>query len=110
MTVIKQDETTPEVIGEGRSRYIACTDNLMMVVVDFKDGPASEPDPPHSHPHEQITHVVSGKLIFFLNDKPTHLGPGDMITVPGGAPHSVQILTLEARLIDAFTPIREDFI
>ncbi len=109
MAVIKQNETTPEVIAEGRTRYIAHTDNLMMVVVDFKDGPAAEPDPPHSHPHEQISHVVSGELLFFLDDKPTRLGPGDMISVPPNAPHAVQILTGQARIIDAFTPIREDF-
>ncbi|MCP4693749.1 MAG: cupin domain-containing protein [Desulfobacterales bacterium] len=110
MAVIKRNETTPEVLGEGRTRYLAHTDNLMMVVVDFKDGPASEPDPPHSHPHEQITHVVSGELLFFLDGNPTRMEPGDMITVPANAPHAVRILTGEARIIDAFTPIREDFL
>ncbi len=37
----------------------------MMVVVDFNDGPTSEPDPPHSHPHEQVSYVVSGEINLF---------------------------------------------
>lgn len=34
-------------------------------VIDFDDGPTSEPDPPHSHPHEQVSYVSEGEIIFF---------------------------------------------
>jgi quercetin dioxygenase-like cupin family protein len=82
----------------------------MMVVVDFGDGPTSEPDPPHSHPHEQISYVVSGEINLFMDNKLTRLGPGDLFTVPPNIPHSVQLLTSRVRLIDSFTPIRKDFL
>ena len=48
MGILKQAMITPESIGEGRTRYLAHTEKLMMVVIDFTDGPTSEPDPPHS--------------------------------------------------------------
>ena len=110
MAIIKRSELTPEIIAPGRTRYLAFTETLMMVVIDFHDGPTSEPDPPHSHPHEQISYVVSGEINFFMENKLTRLGPGDMFTVPPNLPHSVQLLTKDVRLVDTFTPIREDFL
>jgi quercetin dioxygenase-like cupin family protein len=110
METIKRSELTPEIIAPGRTRYLAHTEHLMMVVVDFDDGPTSKPDPPHSHPHEQISYVVSGEINLFMDNKLTRLGPGDMFTVPPNIPHSVQLLTSRVRLIDSFTPIRKDFL
>jgi quercetin dioxygenase-like cupin family protein len=110
MGTTKCSEVASQVIAKGRRRYLARTENLMMVVIDFDDGPASEPDPPHAHPHEQVSYVVSGEIIFFLDQAPTRLGPGDMYTVPPNMPHSIQLLTNHVRLVDTFHPIREDFL
>ena len=110
MGAVKQAELTPQVIAEGRTRYLAHTDNLMMAVIDFNDGPTSQPDPPHSHPHEQVSYVASGEISFFIDNEPVRLGPGDMFTVPANVPHAVQLLSDDVRLIDAFTPIREEFL
>jgi quercetin dioxygenase-like cupin family protein len=94
----------------GGERRLGSTDHLMMVVVDFSDGPQSQPDPPHSHPHEQVSYVAEGEIVFVMEGEQAHLGPGDMFLVPSGVPHSIQLLTNSARLIDCFTPIREDFL
>jgi quercetin dioxygenase-like cupin family protein len=110
MGIIKRSELTPETVAPGRARYLAYTDHLMMVVMEFEDGPASQPDPPHSHPHEQVSCVVSGEVLFFLDGKSTRLGPGDMYTVPPNIPHSIQLLTKQVKLVDAFNPIRKDFL
>ena len=110
MGIVKASEVTPESIGPGRSRYLTHTDNLMMVVIDFKDGPTDEFDPPHSHPNEQVSYVVAGELIFLLGSEKHHLGPGDIVTIPPDIPHSVKLLTDHVRLVDTFHPIREDFI
>ena len=110
MGTLKQENTTKITIADNRTRYLTHTENLMMVVIDFDDGPTIEPDPPHSHPHEQISYVAAGEVIFFLEGEPTRLGPGDMFTVPPDLPHSVQLLTKHVRLVDTFTPLREDFL
>ncbi len=73
MGTVKQSETKPDFIAKGRTRYLAHTDNVMVVVVDFNDGPAPEPDPPHSHPHEQVSYVASGEIILILGTEKTHL-------------------------------------
>ena len=110
MGAIKQSELTPEEIRPGRKRYLAYTDHLMIVLFEFNDGPTSQPDPPHSHPHEQVACVVFGEILFFMEGKSTRLGPGDFYTVPPNVPHTVQLLTKQVRIVDAFTPIRKDFL
>jgi quercetin dioxygenase-like cupin family protein len=110
MGFLLSSEIVPTATAPGRSRFLANTDHLMLVVVDLDDGPANQPDPPHAHPHEQVTYVVDGEVLFFLDGQPARLKPGDMVTIPANVPHCLQPLTAHARLIDAFTPIREDFI
>jgi quercetin dioxygenase-like cupin family protein len=110
MTALKYSDITPEKIGEGAERRVAHTDNLMIVVVDFSDGPKSQPDPPHSHPHEQACYVAEGEVLFITDGEQARLGPGDVFLVPSGRPHTIQRLTEHVRLVDCFTPIREDFL
>ena len=110
MTALKYREMPAQAIREGAERRLGHTDNLMLVIVDFYDGPKEQPDPPHSHPHEQVSYVAEGEIIFVLDDQQTHLGPGDVFLVPPGKPHSIQQLTEHVRLVDCFTPVREDFL
>jgi quercetin dioxygenase-like cupin family protein len=97
-------------IRDGAERRLGYTENLMMTIFDFKDGPQSEPDPPHSHPHEQVSYVAEGEIYFFLEGACERLGPGDMFLVPPDKPHSIQRLTKHVRLVDCFNPIRRDFL
>jgi quercetin dioxygenase-like cupin family protein len=110
MSATIRNETPRQKIGLGRERYLAHTDHLMMAVLDFNDGPTEQPDPPHSHPHEQITYVAEDRVRFFLGDNPHELSAGDMIAVPPNVPHTIQLLTTHARLVDTFSPVREDFL
>ncbi len=110
MPVQRYTEVKPDMIRLGVERRLGHTDNLMMTIIDFNDGPQVEPDLPHSHPHEQISYVVEGEINFFLEGVCEHLGPGDMFLVPPDKPHAIQLLTEGVRLIDCFTPIRQDFL
>jgi len=96
---------------EGVDRRLICTEQLMTAVLDFENGPWDQADPYHSHPHEQITYIAEGELIFLAEgDEPRHLKAGDLFAVPSNLPHSIQLLSKRARLIDCFHPIREDFL
>lgn len=110
MTVIKAAETTRTVLAEGRTRYLAHSSKLMTAVIDFTDGPHAEPDPPHAHPHEQVTYIASGQLYFYIGDQKFEVAEGDLVVIPPDAPHSIQLISKTARLIDNFAPIREDFL
>jgi unsaturated pyranuronate lyase len=110
MAAIKEHDLKKETIGAGRTRYFSHTDHLMMVVIDFNDGPTAAPDPPHSHPHEQVSYVAEGEIVVHIGKEATRLGKGDMFTVPPDVPHTVQLLTAKVRLVDTFTPLRQDFL
>lgn len=110
MSGVKYDEMQVQWVRDRVERRIACSDNLMMTIMDFNDGPQTQPDPPHSHPHEQVTYVAEGEILFLIDEQSTRLSAGDIFIVPSGKPHTIQLLSDHARLIDCFTPLREDFL
>ena len=100
-------EPSPDVL-----RREAHTDHIMVTVVDFLSREATIPL--HSHPHEQISYVVEGKIDFVLGEGDGRtvdtLEAGDVVVVPPDVPHTVKILSESARVLDCFHPIREDFL
>jgi quercetin dioxygenase-like cupin family protein len=64
--------------------------------------------PSHSHPHEQITYVISGRFEFTIGDQTTVLEPGMTALIPAGVTHGGKTLTA-CHVIDLFAPVREDY-
>lgn len=111
MPVLKENNAKIVEVRKGLSRRLIHTPNLMMVVIDFTDGPWTEPETLQNHFHEQITYVVQGEIIFFCEgEEERKLSGGDMFAVPSNKKHGIQLLSATARLIDSFNPIREDFL
>lgn len=111
MAVRKFTENKPEVVRQGLERRIIYTPNLMTVIVDFSDGPWAEAEPFHSHTHEQTSYVASGEIIFYCEgEQEQHLKAGDMFSAASNQQHTIRLLSPEARLIDSFNPIRQEFI
>ena len=111
MPVLKFEEVPYEKVREGLMRKIIHTENLMTVLIDFTDGPWEKPEPPHSHPHEQTSYVAEGEIIFFCEDEPDqHLKKGDMLAVKPNKKPTIQLLTEKVRLIDNYSPLREDLL
>ena len=87
-------------------RILAFNDSLMAVEVGFETGSEGAP---HTHPHTQLSYVLSGSFRYAVEDESVILNPGDSIVVPGGLIHGT--VCLEAgTLLDVFTPCREDFL
>jgi quercetin dioxygenase-like cupin family protein len=110
MPVLKKSESVPEKVSPVMERRLVHLDNLMVVVCDFSKGPMELPDKPHNHPHEQITYVDDGELYFFIGEEKHHLVKGDLVTIPSGIFHTIQTISKNVRLLDSFSPIRNDFI
>ena len=64
----------------------------------------------HSHPHEQITLVEKGRVLFTIEDQEREVAAGDVLHFPPGVRHGATMLDEEVVLIDIFSPIREDFL
>ncbi len=111
MAVFKFGEMPSEIVKEGVSRKIVHLDRLMTVLIEFTNGPWESADPFHSHPHEQTSYIAEGEILFYCEgEAEEHLVAGDMFYVPSGKKHTIKVLTRKARLIDNFSPIREDFL
>ena len=63
----------------------------------------------HSHPHEQMGYVVSGRAKFQIADEEKILHAGDMYRIPGGVRHRVTTLGVPTRVLDVFSPVREEY-
>lgn len=111
MAVLKFNNVPYEKVRDGVERKIIYTGDLMTVLIDFTNGPWDEPEAPHSHPHVQTSYVADGEIIFYCEDEPDqHLKAGDMFAVLPDKKHTIKLLTHKVRLIDSFTPLREDFL
>ena len=64
--------------------------------------------PRHSHPHEQVVNMLEGEFELVVDGTPHRLKAGDVLAIPGDAPHSGRALT-RCRILDVFHPIREDY-
>jgi mannose-6-phosphate isomerase-like protein (cupin superfamily) len=111
VSVLTYRDSKGEMFREGCERRIVHTGSLMTVLLEVNNGPWAAPDPYHSHPHEQTTFVAEGELLFLVEgDEPRRLAKGDLVAIPGGRPHAMQLLSATARLVDSFHPVREEFL
>jgi quercetin dioxygenase-like cupin family protein len=62
----------------------------------------------HSHPHEQMVYLVSGKIRFEHPGGTFDVKAGDCFLVPGGVEHQASALE-DCEVLDIFTPYREDY-
>lgn len=105
---VKNAEKEYKDLGGGVVRKVlAYSDRLMNVELLFEAGAKGEM---HSHPHEQIGYVISGSLVFHEEGKAdVTLSEGDSYYVAPNVPHGIDCLT-KVKLLDIFTPAREDFL
>jgi quercetin dioxygenase-like cupin family protein len=67
--------------------------------------------PKHSHPHEQIGMVYSGKATLQIGNGKKIVEKGDFYCIPANVEHSDTCIGDEPFvMLDIFYPVREDFI
>lgn len=79
---------------------------IMMMEVHFEAGAEGYV---HSHPHEQLSYCLKGRLEFTIDGQTKVVSAGETIYIPSGAKHGCKALEASA-LLDSFTPVREDLI
>lgn len=81
-------------------------DRITLAVVEL------EPDavvPEHRHPSEQIGIVLSGEVLFRVDEEERLLGPGGTWRILADVPHAATAGPDGAVLIDVFSPTRADW-
>ncbi|SDQ48207.1 cupin domain-containing protein [Flagellimonas zhangzhouensis] len=98
-------DITPKEIMPGYHGKLVHGEQMSWVFWDV-DKDAEVPE--HHHIHEQIMHVVEGTFEFTLGGKTDIYHPGDVVVIPSNVPHSGKALT-PCKLMDIFTPVREEY-
>lgn len=80
--------------------------SLMMVEAIFETGAIGYS---HEHPHEQMCYCLSGEFVFSVGSESNTLVAGDSVYVPAHTQHGATCV-IAGRLLDIFTPQREDFL
>ncbi len=62
----------------------------------------------HQHVHQQCSFVIEGKFELTVNEIPQILDTGLFAVIPSNAWHSGTAIT-DCRLIDIFSPVRDDY-
>ncbi len=107
-TLFPEADSRLDVITPGKvtRRIKAYGLKAMMVEVYFETGAVGTD---HSHQHEQLSYCLEGEFEFRIGSDAHRVVRGDSVLVPGGAVHGVTCLK-KGRLLDVFSPIREDFL
>ena len=64
--------------------------------------------PEHAHVHEQVLNLLEGEFELVLDGTPHRLTAGDVLVIPSNVPHSGKAHT-DCRILDVFSPVREDY-
>lgn len=99
-----EDLDSREVFPGHRARFVH--GDHMTIAYWRIDAGATVPE--HSHPHEQVVNVLSGRYELTVAGKPLSLESGMVVVIPGSVRHSGRAIT-DAVLIDAFHPVRDDY-
>ncbi len=65
--------------------------------------------PEHSHANEQISMILSGSMEFIVSGVLQVVRAGEILVIPGDAPHSARALE-DTENLDLFAPPRQDWI
>lgn len=89
-----------------RRRTLVSGHAMMQMRVEFEAGSRL---PEHRHPHEQVSHVLTGRLRFTIDGESRDVGAGESVYLAADVPHAAEALEASA-VVDTFSPPREDLL
>ncbi|NKB68630.1 MAG: cupin domain-containing protein [Candidatus Latescibacteria bacterium] len=107
MPFLQPDDLPKMEVFPGSLASLAAGENIMLSFLDMAEGSIV---PEHSHPHEQAGLVLQGRLKFRLGDEERVTGPGEAFIVPPNVVHRVEVVEGPAKVLDIFSPLREDYL
>ena len=103
---IRWEEVPVESVNPLLDRQMVVGDKVMVARLVLRQGSIV---PMHHHHNEQVSHVLSGALLFTLEDGEITVRAGEFLCIPPHAPHAARALE-DTVAIDVFTPPRQDWL
>ena len=104
-TTVTWSDIEPRTIIPGFSGRFAHSSTMTFALWEIEAGAVL---PEHSHPHEQVIHVLEGEFEATVAGTTEVLGAGMVGIVLPHLRHSGRALT-RCRILDVFSPVREDY-
>ncbi len=106
VVTVNWDDVPVETVLPGITRAIVHGERQSLVRYRYEPGSIF---PEHSHPQEQITVVLSGRIAFEIGGERRVFGPGDVAVIPGGILHGAEVVGSEVvDTLNALSPRRDD--
>lgn len=87
---------------DGLSGQIVTGEHMHLIRATYAPGSTY---PMHSHPHEQFSLLLSGRMRLTVGEETREIGPGDGWYAPADVPHGGEVLgEEEAVFIDVYSP------
>ena len=106
MPFVRADQLPKMELFPGVKGSLAAGQNLMFSFLEMETGSVI---PEHSHPHEQAGMVLEGRFRFRIGGEERVTGPGDAFIIPPNVVHWGTVEEGPARVLDIFSPPREDY-
>jgi quercetin dioxygenase-like cupin family protein len=103
---MKPEAPTIEICPGITRRTVAHGQTMYQMVATLAAGSRM---PAHSHPQEQIVHILEGKMRLIVEGVPHELSMGDSFYLGSNVPHGVETLAA-TRVLDTFSPPRTDYL
>ncbi len=100
-----QERLFEEILPGVEQRTLSITPTMMMCEARLRGGSHV---PPHEHPHEQASYIVTGRLRVRIHEEEATLEAGDAYAIPGGVLHAIDVLN-DTVVVDVFTPHRSEY-
>jgi quercetin dioxygenase-like cupin family protein len=103
---MKQQNPTIEICPGITRRTVAHGKTMYQMMATLAAGSRMAP---HSHPQEQIVHILEGRMRLIVEGVPHELSTGDSFYLASNVPHGVETV-LPTRVLDTFSPPRDDYL
>jgi quercetin dioxygenase-like cupin family protein len=108
MIMLKPDAIFTQLNDKATRKILSYGNSLMLVEFCFQKGGVGEP---HKHEnHEQVGYIAKGSFELMVGNEKRIVKQGDSYYAAKNVLHGVVALEDDSVIIDAFTPIRQDFL
>jgi quercetin dioxygenase-like cupin family protein len=105
--IIRYKDVPAVELAPGMKTHIISAEKITLSFV------SAEPNaqlPPHRHENEQMMLVLEGDGDYIIEGKLYHVQEGDVVVLPPNTEHGGYDSSKGCRLIDIFSPPRQDFV
>jgi quercetin dioxygenase-like cupin family protein len=103
---MKRENPTVEICPGITRRTVAHGNTMYQMLATLAAGSQM---PAHSHPQEQIVHILEGKMRLIVEGVPHELSAGESFYLASNVAHGVETLA-QTRVLDTFSPPRADYL